>query len=351
MIVDNKPMGGAISRNLSLDIFRISLALLIFLFHSNIHLGCQYGLLTPFISYGNVAMTGFFMLSGYAMTLGYGKKSFSAWEDISNFYKKRFITIYPLYIVTGTLFVIMNICVGKQSIGDNIILLPVEILGLQAIFPGSLFEYSHNSGTWFVSCMILCYILYPILLLWVKSLHNIKYKTSLVLMLFLLIYLPLTNEHFSPTSLYANPFVRLAEFIVGILLAFVKKEVSTSIKYLTLFFGIIILITGVSFINVPKSIISAPCFALIIWAVGNIDIRVNYGEKKLIYLSSISYAFFLSQFFIWNPLKYIMLNTGRLSNIFLIVTSFVACIIISVILYEYVDKKSRCLLNKYLLFI
>ena len=31
-------------------------------------------------------MTGFFMLSGYAMTLGYGKKDFKEWNDYKTFY-------------------------------------------------------------------------------------------------------------------------------------------------------------------------------------------------------------------------------------------------------------------------
>lgn len=167
-------------RNVALDFFRIALALLIFFFHSHCHLGCTYGFLTTFFSYGNVAMTGFFMLSGYAMTLGYGKKDFKEWSDYKRFYLKRLITIYPLYIVTGTLFVLMNIVAGKQTIIDNLLLFPIEVLGIQAIFPGSLFAYAHNSGTWFVSCIFFSYLLYPIILM---ATRNLKRSTLFVLLL------------------------------------------------------------------------------------------------------------------------------------------------------------------------
>ena len=57
-------------RAIGLDLMRISLALLIFAFHSRIHvLQCNYGLLNGFIDMGAIAMTGFFLLSGYALFL------------------------------------------------------------------------------------------------------------------------------------------------------------------------------------------------------------------------------------------------------------------------------------------
>lgn len=58
------------SRVVGLDLLRISLALLIFLFHSHIHiLKCDYGIMNGFISMGAIAMTGFFLLSGYTLNL------------------------------------------------------------------------------------------------------------------------------------------------------------------------------------------------------------------------------------------------------------------------------------------
>lgn len=53
-------------RIIGLDIIRISLMLLIYLFHSHMHYHCDYGLLNSFISMGAIAITAFFMLSGYS---------------------------------------------------------------------------------------------------------------------------------------------------------------------------------------------------------------------------------------------------------------------------------------------
>ena len=54
-------------RIIGLDVFRIFLTMLVFAFHSNIHFQCHYGILDNFVSMGAIAMTGFFMLSGFSM--------------------------------------------------------------------------------------------------------------------------------------------------------------------------------------------------------------------------------------------------------------------------------------------
>ena len=74
---------------------RISLALLIFAFHSRIHvLQCDYGLLNGFIDMGAIAMTGFFLLSGYALHLSYGKKDMSDIPSIRKFYSHSPLVLY-----------------------------------------------------------------------------------------------------------------------------------------------------------------------------------------------------------------------------------------------------------------
>lgn len=331
-------------RSVVLDMFRIVLALLIFFFHSNCHLGCTYGFLSTFFSFGNVAMTGFFMLSGYAMTLGYGKKDFKEWNDYKTFYIKRLITIYPLYIVTGNLFVLMNIVVGKQTIIDNLLLLPIEVMGIQAIFSGSLFAYAHNSGTWFVSCILLSYLLFPIILMGIRNMKHSALSVLLVGVIASMIYIPYIDITFSSHDLYTNPFYRLIEFSSGVLLAFNRsKKRLNSVYAILLAVSCILLITGISIASANKYLIVAPCFATIIWCCGNIQLNSNSAIR---YMSSLAYAFFLAQFFVWNPFKFLILKTGRLSNEVLVIISFVSCVVISVVLYEFIDKPAQNYLKK-----
>lgn len=55
-----------------LDILRIVSALAICMFHTTIHLGCDYGLLQGLSTMGAVFMTAFFMLSGFSLFVNWG---------------------------------------------------------------------------------------------------------------------------------------------------------------------------------------------------------------------------------------------------------------------------------------
>lgn len=62
-------------RLVGLDLFRIAAALIVMLFHSVIHIECNYGIFQPFILMGAVFMTGFFILSGYSLYYTYENKN------------------------------------------------------------------------------------------------------------------------------------------------------------------------------------------------------------------------------------------------------------------------------------
>lgn len=74
------------NRIIGLDLFRICLVLLIFVFHSQMHFGCHYGIFEGFISMGAIAMTGFYILSGFALCYTYGNKNLEEIGNLKNFY-------------------------------------------------------------------------------------------------------------------------------------------------------------------------------------------------------------------------------------------------------------------------
>lgn len=63
---------------------------------------------------------------------------------------------------------------------ENVILMPIEILGLQSVFT-SIFSVSHNGGTWFVSCILLCYLIYPFAQEIIKQI-SLKSKIKMLLL-------------------------------------------------------------------------------------------------------------------------------------------------------------------------
>lgn len=336
------------SRISSLDILRVLLAFIIFLFHSMIHIGCSYSFLSHFLHSGAIAVTGFFILSGYTIQMVYNNK-ISDMVSVFNFYKKRFLSIYPLYFIVGFVYVIMCILAGKQSIWHNIVLMPIELLCLQSYFE-TLFPFSHNSGTWFISCLITCYAIYPCINKLIKSLTSGCLLIGVILICLLLVYCPFVAYYFKTAGLYTNPFFRLLEFISGVILAQVqlngwsKSYFKTKTSSLVFMISIIVLIIGVSVNDAFKmhiqSLFVVPCFLVIVHYLGGCNKRTNWGNTKLIrFLSDMSFSFFVCQLLVWNPIKYLLLVTGDLPNVFKVVLSFVMCLVISVIIHMLVERR------------
>ena len=164
------------TRIVGLDLYRLLSVFLIFLFHSNIHIQCNYGVLNQFVNSGAIYMTAFFILSGFSLYLVWQRKDLHNIVELRKFYLKRLISILPLYYSVALIYICF---LGQESTVQNLLIAPVEILGIQSIF-NSLFGVTHNSGTWFVSCILMCYLVYPLIQEIIKQLTS-KLKVTIIL--------------------------------------------------------------------------------------------------------------------------------------------------------------------------
>lgn len=344
-------------RVIGLDLLRISLALLIFMFHSNIHvLKCEYGILGGFVRMGAIAMTGFFLLSGYAINLSSGRKDMSDIKEIKRFYIKRLISILPLYYAWALIVVGFNIVVkGISGAMEEMMLFPIEILGIQSVF-ATLFPFSHNSGSWFISCILICYFIFPLLQILTKDLSN---KSRMLFIMFLgaiLLYSPFIQHYFHLQQIYSNPFFRMLEFAIGILVCqmntnpqaenqfviFMRKPV---VSVLT----IVVLIVGVSiayYIGIPTdfmlySWIALPCFISLLISLGHFKFEKLQGSKTIRYLSALSFSIFLSQIItVWSIVKFAMEYVECDSNWAKICVSAAICFCIANFFHFCIEKPS-----------
>lgn len=202
-----------------LDLFRVFSAIVIFVFHTR-NMNVDYKSLDPFVAMGAVFMTGFFMLSGFVLYHSYSDMELSSTQDIITFYVKRICSIVPIYYFVAILFILIFKTGNLQS---EIVLLPIELLGIQTWFT-SLFTWSHNGGTWFLSVLFLCYFIFPLILNIIKNISRKKREIILIILFLLLAYCPLIKMIFDCSSLYTNPLYRLLEFICGMLLYSLWKE-------------------------------------------------------------------------------------------------------------------------------
>jgi len=333
-----KQIEGPQERAIGLDLMRISMAFLVFMFHSRIHvLHCSYGVLNSFVDMGAIAMTGFFLLSGYVINMTYGRRDMSKPEEIKKFYLKRLISIIPLYFVWAFFWVIVHIVVsGKSAVIEELILFPVELLGIQSFF-SSLFSLSHNGGSWFISCILICYFLFPLLQIVTQKITDRSRVIVVFILSAILLWSPIVQFFFHCQTIYSNPFFRALEFFIGILVSqlnttfTLNKYIIFTRKPFICIISIAVLILGVSvarMINVPGdymlySWVALPCFVSIMVSLGSYNLKKIQGSKIVKYLSEISFCIFLGQIiYVWNVAKYALDYVGCEANIVKVLVSF-----------------------------
>lgn len=342
--------GGRFAKNeriTGLDVLRVAMALLIFMFHSNMHFGCYYSVLDPFVSVGAIAMTGFFALSGYSLRLVYGERNLIEIKELGKFYLKRMLGVLPLYYMLALIYVLF---LGKETIGQNLILLPIELLGLQSTFC-SLFTVTHNGGTWFISCLLIGYIIYPFLQTVVKQLSTRQKVRVILILIFVDLWAAVVRNQYNLATIYDNPFYRVTEFTIGLIVADLNiKEDGKLMEVLRswgmLLVSIIMLVGGITLAKYYGRIsdymllnwIALPCFVIMLFPLGSLRMPYLDRSKLLNYASQISYAFFLSQYFAWNSGRWFVEAIGYDANWVRILFTFTFCVAISVLMYEIVQK-------------
>ena len=351
MIIDKEK---ATHRAAGLDLFRVVAAMMVLLFHCHIHHENSFGPLTGFVSMGAVFMTAFFMLSGYVLFLTYKDKSLVQAPALKKFYLKRIFGIFPLYLIVAVLYVVT---LGQESVSQNLVLLPVELLGLQSVF-STLFPVSHNDGTWFISCLLLAYLAFPLMQEAVKQMTTRTKWIALAICAAVLLWSPLVVHTFKTDSIYANPFFRGLEFFIGVLLCSlpIRAGIAKILATWKVFVAeAVLLIAGIS-IAVRLNIfvgnymlydwIVIPLFAVMILTLAGIKSPRLQGSAVLRYASAASYAFFLAQVFNTQIENWLFPLCGIQNNALQIAVSVALCAVIAIALHELIEKPCAKMLKK-----
>lgn len=310
-------------------------------------------------------MTGFFMLSGFVLFANYSGKNGMEKGNLKQFYLKRLIGIFPLYFFVSVVYMV---CCGSESLKQNLILFPIETLGLQSHF-SSLFDVSHNSGTWFISSLFFCYLLYPLMQEVVKQISNKARITAIVVCSFIVLWAPLIVHTFSTAGIYESPFFRALEFFIGVLLCGIKPAICARPKLafmgslwafvveLAVLFGAI---TAAVKMNIAVgnysvySIIALPMFILMTLTLSMVQSPALSKSKVLNYAAKISFAVFLAQTFNTGIENFIFEKLGIdnlcvVSNGLKILMTFVVCFVLAVAMHHLVEKPCGKFLKKKLL--
>ena len=349
-----------------LDYMRIVSAFFVFLFHSNIHVGIRYGFLTPFVNVGAIFMTAFFMLSGVSLAYNYESKDLLTYSDYCVFIKKRIISVYPGYIVLYAL-VMLKFLITKTmplSVVENLVVFPVELTLFQSVF-GNSFSTLHNGGTWFVSCIFICYLLFPFLCKVIMQMGRKHLACFSIFAFCILAWAPVVERVMKYSWIYPNPFFRSVEFALGICLIrcrklFTPPRIQRRSMMLCVFFQIFLFIGGSAIKYRLKissyclyNFLTVPSFFLIFYYGISLENHVFdsvFGTKFFKYLVKISYVFFLAQFFTWDIYRKIQSVAGiEFNSAMGFLIAFSVCMCLTVIMYELMVKPVTKVMRKCLL--
>ena len=318
--------------------------------------------ITNIISQGPVAMSLFFILSGFILTYNY--KNMQPHREYSQFIMRRFARIYPVYILAAclTLYWLGVPLHGDfQALAKIVFLMFTNIFIIQAWFPAS-FAYWNDGLSWSLSVEAFCYLLFPAILYYFLKLTD-KARKNILIICYLCTILPsisfvlLDPKPIFPT-IYALPIFRLPEFIMGIIccLIFFDTKTCKSIQFkfmLTVLFLLgYLALFGNSFpvIYIIHNFIVIPCFCLIIYYIAHADSQFPFNllkNKYLKFLGESSYSFYLMQLL---PLKWGVTLVAHYHffakhHWFLAITLFVINLLLATACYKLIEKPMR----KYLL--
>ena len=199
----------------SLDLLRVIAAFGILFYHISSHCSGYFGIMDTFIATGGVFMVLFFALSGFVLYYCYDNKDLIDIRNIKAFWKKRFVTLYPCYIFITTIYLIIHF----QGWRNTIIMAPVEILLLHQYLPGGARNFACNSLTWFLSCLVLAYFLFPFMKHILKNMKMGEKKLLLVGLWFVSSIAPFSVHFMEYEWVYNNPYFKLMEFVSGMVIA------------------------------------------------------------------------------------------------------------------------------------
>ena len=169
----------------------------------------------------------------------------------------------------------------------------------------------------------------------------------------ILLWSPLVQFYFDLQTIYSNPFFRVLEFSIGILVSQMNVQTQTDNKLILLLrkpelcvLSAIGLIAGISityYIGVPHdfmlySWVALPCFISLLVALGYLNFK---SSRVLQYLSNLSFSIFLSQLIVvWYGVKFILGTIGCESNIAKIIFSAVVCFVVANFFHYCIEKPS-----------
>lgn len=192
----------------------------------------------PVIDIGARCCEFLFVTSGFlvaynhseAFRAGPGASSSPSWKDSFIYLKKKLCAMWPLHIICFIICALCDTSVFKTPFGVfNGIL---NIFLLQSWFGRPEIFFAFNGPSWFLSSLLFCYFVSPLLLKGLKTRRSAVFSFIIVTAARLLIESFELSEYgaLAPVSIYVFPIVRAMEFYCGMTVFRLHRAVSARIS-------------------------------------------------------------------------------------------------------------------------
>lgn len=263
-------VGKQVRRLHALTALRFVAAAMIVVHHSG-----EVGLLPPFKSVLQQAVSFFFVLSGFILAYVYPRME--TWEARGRFLLARFARVWPAHVASFVLLVVLLHRMYRlqlDSWGEAISVGAVNLAMLQSWFPETKYFFSYNAVSWSISTEFAFYLFFPFLIhrwektWWWKVAAALAMAFGLVA---LTVYLKLPdyrpslprNQMIISSLVYIHPFARVFEFTLGMLTALLWKKTEARLRFgrlggTLMEVGALLLVTANMWVAEPASLAVIP---------------------------------------------------------------------------------------------
>ncbi|HEI9733281.1 TPA: acyltransferase [Enterobacter cloacae] len=304
-----------------------------------------------YFNLGYAGVTFFFILSGFILTYSFTRSLESGGAKFSDFIMHRIFRIYPVHLLCLATFVVVSLhydpgyAVDLQKLIKNALL-------LQSFSVAKADYFSFNAVSWSISVEMFFYVCFCFLFFAQK--RTIVLFTIVVISVSM--YLNKNNalqNDISHWFYYINPFIRLPDFMIGMLMCKLyfgfKKSPSkeflsiaeiTSVMFVCLSFYIAA--NGGDLGGLKWDVIFIPSMAsaVFIFAFNGGILSKILSNKFLVFCGDASFAFYLIHAIVINVLhKNIYINNpGVKDALAFILISFVVSFALASLIYVLFEK-------------
>lgn len=162
---------------------------------------------------GDSGVCFFTVLSGFVLCDGYQNRFRQNSISYGSFLKRRLARIYPLHLLC-----FIGAFLLTYQMAYNPVTWLVNLLLLQSWSPDPQVHFSANAVSWFLSMILFCYLLFPLIIRFLDRSHRNFYIASSILFAVYFVAIQFVPSGMLNNIIYINPLMRLPDFILGIIL-------------------------------------------------------------------------------------------------------------------------------------